>query len=82
MHSELFLVYIMPNKTPVTQLGIVVSKKVKKGAVDRNRIRRRLREAFARVHKKNGVKVVIIPTARVMDTPFKNLTEELKKALH
>ncbi len=72
----------MPNKTPGSELGIVVSKKVKKNAVDRNRIRRRLREAFARTHKQSGINVVLVPTAHVLDAQFEDLVEELKKALN
>ena len=46
LFNPLFLLFVLPNQHAQTRLGITVSKKVSKRAVDRNRIKRQMREFF------------------------------------
>lgn len=44
--NSLFLILIHKNSNPYSRLGLVISKKVDKRAVQRNRIKRIVRESF------------------------------------
>ena len=64
------------------RLGIPAGRKLG-SAVDRNRLRRRLREAFGRVRPMidRGVDVVIVPRGQAMKAPFGKLVDALSGAL-
>ncbi len=51
------------------------------GAVQRNRAKRRLREAVRRVPLQQGTDYVIVASAAVVDTPFDRLVRWLKTAI-
>jgi ribonuclease P protein component len=62
-------------------LGVAVSRQVR-GAVPRNRIRRRLREACRRVTLEgDGARVVLVGRPRALACPFGELVEEAARAL-
>lgn len=46
MYGRHFIIHITDNRSRHPRLGLVVSKKVSKLAVQRNRIKRQIREAF------------------------------------
>ncbi len=46
MHGRHFSIHITDNRLPHPRLGFVVSKKVSKLAVQRNRVKRQIREVF------------------------------------
>ncbi len=48
LHSSLFTIFVAPNRLGRTRLGVTTSRKLSKSAVERNRCRRRIREAFRR----------------------------------
>lgn len=62
--------------------GFAVSRQIR-GAVRRNRARRRLREAFRAVRgaAPGGVRLVVIAKRRALDAPFGAISEELRGAL-
>ncbi|MBI4567643.1 MAG: ribonuclease P protein component [Planctomycetes bacterium] len=64
--DDTLLLVVRPNGLPHSRLGVVVSKKAHgKRAVDRNRVKRVVREAF-RLHKhalRGGLDIVCIPHA-------------------
>lgn len=65
-----------------TKLTVVVSKKISPLATVRNRIKRRVREAFeAAISSKNGLLVVVFPQKSALDASFDKLQEEAKKCL-
>ncbi len=46
LHSKYFSFHLLPNNHSFHRLGLAVSKKVSKKAVQRNRIKRQIRESF------------------------------------
>jgi ribonuclease P protein component len=82
--------FAVPNQAPEHRVGVTVSRAVK-GAVDRNRARRRLREVWritllgtdSPLHKV-GIRydVVLIARRRVLDMPFADLIAEASLAAH
>lgn len=65
---------------PSATIGIVVPKKVLKRAVDRNRVRRRVREALRRAELP-ACRAIILPNASVLGAPFGELQAQLVRAL-
>lgn len=61
------------------QVGIVASRRVG-GAVQRNRAKRRLREAMRHVDLEPGTGYVVQATADVLDAPFTQLVDWLTAA--
>jgi ribonuclease P protein component len=52
--------FVRPNGGPHARIGIIASKRVAARAVDRNRAKRAVREAFRKVrHRLGGVDVVV-----------------------
>lgn len=77
---------VSPSKKEDYRLAVVVSKKVHKSAVKRNRIRRRVFEQFRQIRKSNGqpIKYDIIITAFKDDLaimPADKLANSCKKLL-
>lgn len=58
---------------PTVQVAVVVSKKVARSAVDRNRIRRRAVHALKALQGGRPQGVVFYPTAQVKTVPYKEL---------
>lgn len=63
-----------------TRLGLVVGRKVG-GAVERNRVKRRLRHALRAAKPPPGIDVVVIGSADVATAPFDRLVEGLRTAI-
>lgn len=52
--------FVRPNEGPHARIGIIASKRVAPRAVDRNRAKRLVREAFRKLrHRLGGVDVVV-----------------------
>jgi len=78
--GELLVVVAVPNGLEHARLGLSVGKRVSKSAVRRNRVRRRLREAFRlrRGELGTGLDYVVIPTgAWAREPAAKELEAEL-----
>src|SRR5712692_4106026 len=58
--------FILPNKLDVGRLGIAATKKLG-GAVQRNRVKRLIREVFRRNTITDGFDVVVIPKREWLD---------------
>jgi ribonuclease P protein component len=66
------------------RFGFTVSKRIAKSAVERNRIRRRLKEAVrlaAPDHARPGHDYVVIGRRSALDEPFGSLKSEIASAL-
>ncbi len=72
IRDELFSVFAIANNLSHGRIGLAVSKKVALRAVDRNRIKRHVRESF-RSHQENlaGLDVVVManPAAKLSAPP-------------
>ncbi len=80
--TRLCTVFYRPNGLPQTRLGITTPSALGK-AVNRNRIRRRLREVFRLNQGRlpGGWDVVLNPRPAVSDAPFDALERELLRLL-
>ena len=76
------LIVLWRNLDAPSRVGFAVSRQVR-GAVRRNRVRRRLREAYRAIRESapSGAAFVIIGRPVVLDVDFKALMSELRKAL-
>ncbi len=80
--SPTLAVYARPNHSPKTRLGFTVGTKVGK-AVRRNKVRRRLREAY-RIHEEQmlpGWDLVVVARVKAAHVPYGQLERELLRAL-
>ncbi len=75
------IVKYLENRTGETKVGIIVSKKVSKKAVERNKIKRRLREAIRRTDLKRGLSIIIIALPTIKDVPYVEIEKDVKKTL-
>lgn len=68
---------------PLTRIGIVVSKKVSKLAVTRNRFKRQLRAIFRQLlsQLKDGLQIVVTVTTVQSKPSYQELWDDLKNLL-
>ena len=76
--NSCLVLYARKNRTDTNRVGITVSKKLGK-AVVRNRVRRRIREAYRLNEQKflPGWDIVIVARSRAVEVSFRKLTESL-----
>jgi len=71
----------MPGQTPMTRLGITVSRKVAKQAVRRNRVKRWIREAFRRLDLERGsepLDLAVIARPRAVNARYPSIQDQLR----
>ena len=76
--NSCLVLYARKNRTETNRVGITVSKKLGK-AVIRNRVRRRIREAY-RLNEEQflpGYDIVIVARSRAVEVSFQKLTDSL-----
>ncbi len=78
-HSSNFIIIVLPRSNSLTRLGLTVSRKVG-GAVQRNRIKRLIREFFRRNINKLpiGVDISVIAKIGASNINYSQIGEELK----
>ncbi len=81
--NNLFIFKIAKNNLGINRFGFVVSQKVSKKAVVRNKIRRRLSEIIkAKFHTiKNGTDIVIIALPGIDKREFSEMNEGVEKTI-
>ena len=81
-HSEHFTIVVRKNEMGVSRLGITVSKKVGR-AVERNRIRRLVREFFRLNRSRLSVRqdIVIIANKNIGSLTYQDVCAELESHL-
>ncbi|MCK4891176.1 MAG: ribonuclease P protein component [Candidatus Pacebacteria bacterium] len=82
--SEKFLVLkISENSLSFSRFGFIVSKKVSKRAVDRNRVKRLMSESIRLSQKKikSGFDVVFITRGGIIDKSFEEVKGSVEKLL-
>lgn len=80
VHSSLFVVSYIDNQSDGPKFGFVVSKKIDKKAVVRNKIRRRLSEAIRCLFPqlKKDIYAVFLVKKRIKEANFKEIKEEIE----
>ena len=74
----------VPNALPYARFGFVVGKRVTTKAVDRNRVRRRLREIVRRLSVREGWDQLLIARKPIVDADFdtiRSVVVELERRL-
>jgi ribonuclease P protein component len=87
LHGRFFSLHLLVNEVDHHRLGLAVSRKVSKRAVDRNRIKRQVRDAFrhfqardsAGKDKGNKLDMVIVAKPPAADADTQLLRRELEK---
>jgi len=78
-HNAYFGIYAMKNPLGHARVGLVVSKKVSKKAVVRNRIKRQIREAFRLQQRQLGaIDFVVVAKAPLSAIAFDSIVEPLQ----
>ncbi|MEG1432024.1 MULTISPECIES: ribonuclease P protein component [Eubacterium] len=74
-----FTLFYKKNGESFNRIGIIVSKKISKKAVCRNRLRRQIKESFRQrqVGVKTGYDLIIIAKARCLNDAFSDLDRSL-----
>ena len=75
IHGRLLTVFLLPSTQPASRLGIAATKKLG-GAVQRNRAKRLIREAFRRNKIAPGFDVVVVPKRELLDASLSALEAE------
>ena len=74
--NALFLKIVEKEAGP-TKVGIIVSKKVSKKAVERNKVKRRIREIVRKIEFKQGFDIIIITHPSAKDLSFEEIKEQI-----
>ncbi len=76
--DEFFSVFAAPNALPFARLGLAVSRRVAPRAVERNRIKRRIREVFRHQQARlTGLDVVVVAQPAAAGAPRATLQGSL-----
>ena len=76
--GKLVFLKILKNNQDDNRFGVVVSKKISKKAVNRNKIKRRLRETIRQAHIKPGLNIIIIAKPEIIDKNYQDIKNELE----
>jgi ribonuclease P protein component len=76
--GKLVFLKILKNNQDDNRFGVVVSKKISKKAVNRNKIKRRLREIIRQAHIKPGLNIIIIAKPEIIDKNYQDIKNELE----
>jgi len=82
--SKLLTMFITQNNLPQNRLGISVSKKISNKAVVRNKIKRRIKEAYRLIEPsmpQYGYDIVVIPKADANKASFSEIAFAVKHLL-
>lgn len=82
-YTKIFGIKILANELEFNRYGIVISAKVSKKAVERNRLKRQFRAALKEYDKKlaPGFDLAVIISPAALNQEYKFIKNELEKAL-
>jgi len=80
-YSHIFGLLVLKKEDNLKKFGFIVSKKISKRAVDRNKIKRYLSEAVRRSLKdiKEGTRSVFLVKREILNKKLKEITLEVEK---
>ena len=83
IHSKFFLLKKLSTPEKLVKFGIVISSKISKKAVVRNKIRRQIREVLKEnlADIKTGQKVMIVVKDTALNKDFKEIKQDLENLL-
>ncbi len=82
LFSKSLIIYFLDNNLSYPRLGVVVSKKVSKKAVVRNKIKRQIREIFRlNQNKMSAIDLVVIAKQVAEESTYQQIETNLLKAL-
>ncbi|MFC1616077.1 ribonuclease P protein component [Patescibacteria group bacterium] len=84
--SELFTLKYFVTNEKISKYRTIVSKKIARKAVDRNKIRRRILESIRLNHQKladlkKGFEIVFIPKKSITEASFLQICEDIAKIM-
>ena len=80
--NGLFILYVLPNGTRETRIGLTVTKKVG-GSVQRNRIKRVIREVFGSLKEvASGHDLVVVARSSAINLKYSQAQNSLKHLLY
>lgn len=71
----------LKTKEPFTRIGFIVSKKVSPKAVERNKIKRRLRCSVRNILLGKGVDIIVIASPKIKNNTFEEIKEDIEKTI-
>jgi len=82
-YCKIFSIKILANELGINRYGIIISTKVSKKAVERNKLKRQFREALKAFDKKliNGFDLVLVVFPIALNQEYKFIKSELEKIL-
>lgn len=77
--NRTFVMYFLKNKRGKNRIGIIVSKKISKKAVVRNKIRRQIKEAYRLNEEKliRGYDIILIAKESIKKTDYQKIEKSL-----
>ncbi|MDD2757140.1 MAG: ribonuclease P protein component [Candidatus Pacebacteria bacterium] len=75
------IVKYLGNGLGYAKVGFIVSKKVSKKAVERNKIKRQLREVVKKTDLKRGLSIIIIALSSIKGVPYSEIESDIEKTL-
>ncbi|MDP2737046.1 MAG: ribonuclease P protein component [bacterium] len=83
LHTKIFSIKVLDNGLEVNRYGIIISAKVSKKAVERNRLKRQFGEAIKNFDKKliSGFDLVFMVSPTALKQEYKFIKSELEKIL-
>ncbi len=81
--EDFLFIKIIKNDLETSRFGFIVSQKISKKAVIRNKIKRRMRESVRTALKDaaRGYDIVFLPSSDITKRSFKEINEAINKAL-
>lgn len=77
--GESIYIKALKTKEPFPRIGFIVSKKVSLNAVERNKIKRRIREIVKAISIKNKFDIVIIALPKIKKNTFEEIRQDVEK---
>lgn len=80
-YDKYFLVKILKNNQGQNRYSIIISTKVSKKAVERNKIKRRIKSIFLKLEKKLelGYDVIVVCKKEILDIEYKEINNRMEK---